>query len=87
MPGRRSNSSKYDNSRFKQRKKGQRQVTLKFTMALATAGMCCLGGPQRSLFNLLANGNGDETIRSNGDAFRSLGVFSATEKSEDNTIT
>lgn len=52
----------------------------KFTMALATAGMCCLGGPQRSLFNLLANGNGDETIRSNGDAFRSLDVFWAIER-------
>lgn len=60
----------------------------KFTMALATAGMCCLGGPQRSLFNLLANGNGDETIRSDGDAFRSLDVFWAIEWiSADNFMT
>ena len=57
-------------------------------MALATAGMCCLGGPQRSLFNLLANGNGDETIRSGGDAFRSLDVFWAIEWiSADNFMT
>lgn len=74
IPDCRSNSSEYDNSRFTQRKKSQRRLTLKITMALATAGMCCLGGPQRSLFNLLANGNGDETIRSNADAFRSLDV-------------
>ena len=63
MPGRRSNRSNRDNSRFKQRKIQLKATdTQKITMALATAGMCRSGGPQRSLFNLLANGNGDETI-------------------------
>ena len=49
-------------------------------MALATAGMCGLGAPNEVCSMLLANGNGDETIRRKGDAFRSLDVFSPVER-------
>lgn len=62
MPGQRSNRSKRDNRGFKQRKTQPKTNDTQITMALATAGMCRSGGPQRSLFNLLANSNGDETI-------------------------
>ena len=62
MPEQRSNRSKRDNRGFKQRKILPKANDTQITMALATGGMCLSGGPQRSLFNLLANSNGDETI-------------------------